>query len=87
MRKNNARRVKPISFFSNAQPPPNRGRAISTPLSDADILREAELILAAIRDGPRYGCENILLQSRELNGDDEDRVIAALEKISRNKPQ
>ena len=84
MRKDNARRASSIRFSSSPQPEPHRPPARSTPLSDADIMREAELILAAIRAGPRSGAEDILVPARELDSDDEERVVAALEEISRN---
>ncbi|HEU4748873.1 MAG TPA: hypothetical protein VFS56_10260 [Gemmatimonadaceae bacterium] len=86
MRKNTARRARLIPYFPPAQPEPNRRPARSTPLSDTEILHEAELILAASRGGPGRAGEDILLPARELDSDDEDRVVAALEEMSRNEP-
>lgn len=53
--------------------------------SDAEILHEAELILAAVRAGPRSPGADILFPARELDRDDEDRVIAALVELTRNE--
>jgi hypothetical protein len=58
-------------------------RASMSRLSDAEIMREAQLIMDAIHLKPRSGNTDILLPSRELGPDDEDRVVLALEKMNR----
>lgn len=87
MRKDTARGGGPIRFSSTAPPEQRHRPGRSAPLSDAEIQREAELILAAVASGARRGTEDILLPARELDGDDEERVVAALEEIRRNDPE
>jgi hypothetical protein len=60
-------------------------RSHVTRLSDAEIWREAQLIMDAIHLKPRSGNADILLPSRELGADDEDRVVLALEKMHRKE--
>ena len=58
-------------------------RAHVTRLSDAEIWREAQLIMEAVHLRPRSGDSDILLPSRELGPDDEERVVLALERMHR----
>jgi hypothetical protein len=60
-------------------------RLLMIPRSDAEIWREAELIMQAIHLKPRSGNDDILLPSRELHSNDEDRVVLALEKMHRGE--
>jgi hypothetical protein len=62
-------------------------RAHVTRLTDAEILREAELIMRAVHLKPRSGNDEILLPSRELTSEDEDRVVLALEKMYRGESE
>ena len=82
MRKKDARRSRPIAFLSSSVTAPAR---LQMSLSDAEILREAELIRDAIGVSPHNPASDILMQSRQLDDDDEDRVVAALEEMTRTE--
>ena len=56
-----------------------------TPLTQAEILREAEMIREAIGASPQSARADILAQARELDTDDEERVVRVLEELSRQE--
>jgi hypothetical protein len=56
-----------------------------TPLSQAEILREAEMIREAVGASPLSPRADILSQVRELDADDEERVVQVLEELSRQE--